>query len=251
MRDRKKLKLTQSNYYSPEADKQFFSVSQYKDFMKCEAMALAKICGEYRPEMTRAMLIGSFVDAYFEGTIDEFIAEHPAVFTQKQELRSEFRKANEIIARIKKDDTFMKFLSGEKQRIMTMELFGYPWKMKMDSYLPGICITDLKVVARFKTLPLWRYDLQGAVYQEGVCQNTGDRLPFYLAVATKERTIDLDIFQITQSVLDVAMVEIRQNIDHYARVKNGEEPPAYCGKCDYCKSVKRAEIRNYSELLEV
>lgn len=248
---RKKLRLTQSNYYSPEADQQFFSVSQYKDFMKCEAMALAKLHGEYRREMTRAMLIGSFVDAYFEGTLDAFLAEHPAVFTQKQELRSEFRKANEIIARIKKDETFMKFLSGEKQRIMTMELFGYPWKMKMDSYVPGVCITDLKVVARFKTLPLWRYDLQGAVYQAGVWLNTGERLPFYLSVATKERTVDLDIFQVTQQVLDTALLEIRQNIDHYARVKAGEEPPVYCGKCDYCKSVKRAEIRNYSELLEV
>lgn len=75
-------------------------------------------------------------------------------------------------------------------------------------------------------------------------------LPFYLAVATKERTIDLDIFQITQPVLDIALREIEQNIEHYARVKYGQEEPVYCGKCDYCKSVKEARIRNYSELLE-
>ncbi|MFR9064128.1 MAG: hypothetical protein ACLVJO_10425 [[Clostridium] scindens] len=30
----------------------------------------------------------------------------------------------------------------------------------MDSYLPGICITDLKVVANFRTLPYWRYDIR-------------------------------------------------------------------------------------------
>ena len=152
----KKLELDQNNYYSPEANQQYFSVSQYKDFMQCEAMALAKIRGEYRPEMTRAMLTGSFVDSYFEGTLDQFMKDHPAVFTRKQELRSEFRKANEIIARIRSDELFMKFMSGEKQRIMTFDLFGVPWKMKMDSYLPGICITDLKVVARFKSLPFWR-----------------------------------------------------------------------------------------------
>ena len=168
MRIQRKLRLTQSNYYSPETDQQYFSVSQYKDFMKCEAMAMAKLRGEYKPAMTRAMLTGSFVDSYFEGTLDLFINEHPAVFTQKQELRSEFKKANEIIARINQDDTFLRFMSGEKQRIMTFELFGYPWKMKMDSYLPGICITDLKVVQKFRTLPLWRYDLQGTVYQKGV-----------------------------------------------------------------------------------
>lgn len=247
---RKKLELDQNNYYSPEANQQYFSVSQYKDFMQCEAMALAKIRGEYKPEMTRAMLTGSFVDSYFEGTLDQFMKEHPAVFTRKQELRSEFRKANEIIARIRSDELFMKFMSGEKQRIMTFDLFGVPWKMKMDSYLPGICITDLKVVARFKSLPFWRYDLQGAVYQAGVLLNTDELLPFYLAVATKERTIDLDIFQIPDSTINMALSEIERNIQHYADVKQGLVPPVYCGKCDYCKSIKAARIRNYNELLE-
>ena len=247
---RKKLELDQNNYYSPEANQQYFSVSQYKDFMQCEAMALAKIRGEYKPEMTRAMLTGSFVDSYFEGTLDQFMKEHPAVFTRKQELRSEFRKANEIIARIRSDELFMKFMSGEKQRIMTFDLFGVPWKMKMDSYLPGICITDLKVVARFKSLPFWRYDLQGAVYKAGVLMNTDELLPFYLAVATKERTIDLDIFQIPDSTINMALSEIERNIQHYADVKQGLVPPVYCGKCDYCKSIKAARIRNYNELLE-
>lgn len=248
---KKKLELDQNNYYSPEANQQYFSVSQYKDFMQCEAMALAKIRGEYKPEMTRAMLTGSFVDSYFEGTLDQFMKDHPAVFTRKQELRSEFRKANEIIARIRSDELFMKFMSGEKQRIMTFDLFGVPWKIKMDSYLPGICITDLKVVARFKSLPFWRYDLQGAVYKAGVLMNTDELLPFYLAVATKERTIDLDIFQIPDSTIDMALSEIERNIQHYAAVKYGLVPPAYCGKCDYCKSIKAARIRNYNELLEV
>ena len=247
----KKLELDQNNYYSPEANQQYFSVSQYKDFMQCEAMALAKIRGEYKPEMTRAMLTGSFVDSYFEGTLDQFIKDHPAVFTRKQELRSEFRKANEIIARIRSDELFMKFMSGEKQRIMTFDLFGVPWKMKMDSYLPGICITDLKVVAKFRTLPFWRYDLQGAVYQARVFIKTEEMLPFYLAVATKERTIDLDIFQIPQTTLYAALAEIEGSIQHFAEVKNGTVPPVYCGKCDYCKSIKAARIRNYNELLEV
>lgn len=246
----RRIKLNQGNYYSEKANKQYFSVSQYKDFMKCEAMAMAKISGSYKPEMTKALLTGSFVDSYFEGTLEQFIKENPAVFTRKQELKSEFRKANEIIARIKNDELFMRFMSGEKQSIMTFELFGVPWKMKMDSYLPGICITDLKVVANFRSLPLWRYDLQGAVYQKGVEIVTGDHLPFYLAVATKEKAIDLDIFQIPQSTLDMSLNEIGQNIRHFAEVKAGIVEPHYCGKCDYCKSIKKARIRSYNELLE-
>lgn len=244
------MELTQENYYSQEANREFFSVSQYKDFAKCEAMAMAKIRGEYQQPMTKAMLVGSFVDAYFEGTLPQFMAENPELFTRKNELRSEFRKANEIIGRVKSDPLFMQFMGGEKQCIMTFKLFGVPWKMKMDSYLPGICITDLKVVGFFKNLPVWRYDLQGALYQAGVEAVTGERLPFYLAVATKERVTDLDIFQIPQSTLDMALAEIGANIGRFWSVKNGWEPPHYCGECDYCKTVKCAAIRSYNELFE-
>ena len=72
--------LTEQNYYGQEASRQFFSVSQYKDFMKCEAMAMAKIRGEYQQPVTKALLVGSFVDSYFEGTLKQFMEK-------KQELQ--------------------------------------------------------------------------------------------------------------------------------------------------------------------
>ena len=134
---------------------------------------------------------------------------------------------------------------------MTFELFGTMWKMKMDSYLPQICITDLKVVAKFKTLPFFRYDIQGSLYQKGAEIVTGEKLPFYLAVGTKEKIIDLDVFQIPQATLDMALNEISKNMPRFIDVKNGWVEPKYCGKCDYCKSIKAARIRNYNELLEV
>lgn len=244
------LQLNQSNYYSREANEQYFSVSQYKDFMKCEASALAKLRGEYEQPVTKALLIGSFVDAYFEGTLSDFMKNNPEVFTRKKELKSEFKKADEIIERISRDEIFMKFMGGEKQKILTFELFGEAWKMKMDSYLPGICITDLKVVMDFKSLPYWRYDLQGALYQKGVEICTGEKLPFYLAVATKEHTADIDIFQIPQSTLDLALSEIEGNIRRFSELKRGIQKPQGCGECDYCRSRKKASIRNYNELLE-
>lgn len=245
------MRLTSENYYGQEANEQYFSVSQYKDFIRCEAMALAKIRGEYRQPSTRALLVGSFVDSYFEGTLPGFMQENPELFTRKNELKSEFRKANEIIGRVQADPLFMQFMSGKKQVIMTFELLGRPWKIKMDSYSAGACITDLKVVANFKSLPLWRYDLQGAVYQAGVEAVTGERLPFYLAVATKERVTDLDVFQIPQTTLNLAMDEIGFNITRFAEVKDGAIPPQHCGHCDYCKAVKTAAVRNYNELLEL
>lgn len=243
--------LKESDYYSKEANRKYFSVSQYKEFMKCEAAAMASICGKYERPVTRAILVGSFVDSYFEGTLDEFIRQHPAVYTRKQELRSEFKKADEIIRRIKADPLFMQFMSGEKQKILTFELFGTKWKMKMDSFLPGICITDLKVVMNYHSLPLWRYDLQGALYQKGAELCGYGKLPFYLAVATKEKIPNLDIFQIPQATLDMALREIEGNMERFLAVKNGFEEAHSCGECEYCRSVKRARIRNYNELLEV
>jgi hypothetical protein len=43
------MKLTEETYYGTEANTQYMSVSQFKDFLKCPAMAMAKIRGEYVP----------------------------------------------------------------------------------------------------------------------------------------------------------------------------------------------------------
>lgn len=243
--------LNDSNYYSDEANRGFFSVSQFKSFMSCEARAIAELNGEYKRPVTRALLVGSFVDHYFEGTLDDFMKENPAIFTRKHELRAEFKRANEIIKIVKEDVKFMDSLSGEKQRIFTFDLFGVPWKAKLDSYNPGKAITDLKVVARMYKLPQWRYDIQGAIYQKGVEIVTGEKLPFYLAVVTKEKVIDRDIWQVPQSTLDMALRQVEENIGRYADIKAGLIEPVHCGKCDYCKSIKQASVRNYNELLEV
>lgn len=242
--------LNEKNYYSLEANQAFWSVSSYKDFMRCEAMAMAKIRGEYEQPMTRAMLVGSFADRYFENTLPQFIDEHPELFTLKRQLRAEFRHAYEIIRRIEGSPKFMNYMSGEKQKILTAEMFGVQWKIKMDSFLPKICITDLKVVARTEKLPDWRYDLQGAVYQAVAEANGYGRLPFYLAVATKEKVPDLNIFQIPDSELDKALLEIGENMPHFINVKMGIEEPKRCEKCAWCKMTRELKVRNYMELVE-
>lgn len=244
------MKLNEENYYSAETNRLYWSVSQYKDFCKCEAMAMAKIRGEFEQKQTKAMLIGTLVDRWFEGTLDKLREESPNIFyCRNGALRADFRKADEIIKRVHRDERFMQYMSGEKQKIITFEMFGVPWKMKMDSFVKDICITDLKVVQNFKSLAFWRYDLQGAVYSEGVRIALGQDLPFYLAAVTKEAVPNFDIFQITRPTLDLALKEIEQNMTRFIKVKQGIEPPTYCGICDYCKAIKKSRIRNYDELL--
>lgn len=244
------MKLTEENYYSKEANQAYFSVSQYKDFLQCESMAMAKTNGLYEPPMTRAMLVGSFVDHHFEGTLPQFINEHSELFTRSKQLRAEFRHAYEIIRAIESNEKFMNYMSGEKQKILTFEMFGVPWKMKMDSFLPEICITDLKIIARTEWLWKWNYEIQGAIYQYGVEANGYGRLPFYLAIATKEKVPDLNIFQIPDSLLDETLLEIEANMPHFIAVKNGLEEPERCEKCPWCKMTRKLKVRDYRELME-
>ena len=248
----KNLTISEKNYFSPEMNKRYFSVSQFKSFMKCEAATMAEIYGEYRREPTDSQLVGSYVDAWMSCDLDGFILDHPEVVKRDGTLKAQFNRADEIINRINRDEVFMDYLDGEHQVIMTAELFGYPWKIKIDSYKPGKVITDLKVMKDFDTVYVpgegrlswigaWGYDIQGAVYQriEQIVSGRDDPLPFVLAAVTKEKTPDIELIQLPQYKLDSALKIVEHNIDRFEEVKEGLTIPKRCGKCDYCKATKK------------
>lgn len=248
--------LTAENYYSKEANKEYMSVSQYKDFagtygkMACEFSAVEKLEERWVQKKTTPLLVGSYVDSYFEGTLEEFKKENPEIFTQKGELKANYKQAERIIARMERDPLFMQYMSGEKQVIMTGELFGAKWKIKIDSFVRGIAITDLKVMASITKLEwvkdigyldfvrYWGYDIQGAIYQEIVYQNTGERPPFYIAAGTKEEEPNIEVIHVTQNYLDEAKHMVEMNMPRILRVKNGEAEPDRCEMCDCCRHTK-------------
>lgn len=260
--------LNSENYFSQEANNEYLSVSQYKDFAgtlgkpACEDQAIAKLNGEWEMEKTTSLMVGSYVDASFEGTLDIFKAKNPELFKKDGGLKAEYVRAEEIINRIYRDDYFMKFMSGEKQVIMTADLFGAKWKIKIDSYLDGIAIVDLKVMEsltkQFWTKDFgymdftqyWGYDIQGAVYQEVVYQNTGKRLPFYIAAASKEKEPNIEIIQIDDEHLREKLYEVEQNTPKILLLKDKMVDPIRCGLCDWCKHTKvLTKPIHYSELL--
>ena len=224
--------LTNENYYSPEANREYMSVSQFKSFEKCEAAAMAELNGEYERPQTKALLVGSYVDAHFEGTLDIFKAQHPEIFKRDGSLKADYVKADEIINRIERDKLFMQYMSGKKQVIFTGELFGAKWKSKFDSYLAGDKIVDLKCmrsmdrVMGVSFVEHWGYDIQGAVYQA----LEKNHLPFYLAVATKEDTTNLEVIHIPQWRLDECLNHVKQQLPHILKVKNGQIEPERCGE---------------------
>lgn len=247
------MQLTAENYYSQGANREYMSVSQFKDFsgtygkLPCEFTATEKLEERWKEESTTALMVGSYVDSYFEGMLEKFKVEHPEVFKRDGGLKAEYVKAEEIIARIERDEYFMKYMSGQKQVIMTGDLFGAKWKIKIDSYIPDVAIVDLKVMASITDLKwvkdlgyldfvrYWGYDVQGAVYQEIVRQNTGKKLPFYIAGATKEKEPDIRIIHVTDNYLTEALNMVKANMPRILRVKNGEETPDRCELCDCCR----------------
>ena len=245
------MKLTNANYYNKEANQHYFSASQFKAFHKCEAAALAELNGEYEPERGKALLLGSYVDEMLTGTRKSqmaFLEANASDLLKKNgEPYADVEQAMEAVARVKKQPLMMKYLSGKHQQIMTGEIGGVPFKIKMDSYKPDEFICDLKYMASLRSPNLfepmvsyWGYDIQAAIYTEIVRQNTGKQLPFIFTVVTKEKPARLAVGEISRWNVDVALEKVKKNIARYQAIKNGEIKPQRCEEydCDYCAATK-------------
>ena len=267
------MKLTNRNYYNKSANQAFMSVSQFKQFQKCEAMALAELNGEFERPKSKALLLGSFVDEMLTGTkkskvkfvydnfselfqksskickLDDagrmaFIMDYYTdIFHEDNKPYAEIVQALETIERVKKQPLMMQHFKSKHQTIMTGEITGVPFKIKMDNYKPGEFISDCKYMASLRSpnmfepmVKYWGYDIQGAVYQEIVYQNTGKRLPFYLDIATKETPSHLAVAEIKQYDLDEALEIVKALAPRFQAIKNGAIEPTRCGEydCNYC-----------------
>ena len=245
------MKLTSKNYYSQKSALEYFSVSQFKAFQKCEAMAMAELQGEFTPEKGRALILGSFVDEMLTGTRKSQLTfmevNRDQLLKKNGDYYADVAQAVETIERIKAQPQMMRYLKGKHQTIMTGSIEGVPFKIKMDSFDPNEYIADLKYMSSLRSpnlftpmISYWGYDIQAAVYQEIVFQNTGKRLPFFFVVATKESPAHLAVGQINQYNMDNALDTVKNRIARFQKIKIGEIPAERCEDygCDYCTSTK-------------
>ena len=245
------IELTADNYFSTEANMDYWSVSQFKAFNKCEACGLAEARGEYEREKTSALLVGSYVDEAFTGNLGAFAYQHPEIFNSRTgALKADYKHAETMIEAVKRQPMMMDFLRGERQVIMSAELFDVPWKIKIDVH-GGDKIVDLKTVKDFgdvyedgfgrrNWVEYWGYDIQGAIYQriEQLASGRTEPLPFYIVAVTKEKVPDVAVIHIPQHVLDTALNVVGAKIDKFDLMKHGELPVEHCGVCDYCRQSK-------------
>ena len=143
-----RLKLTDDNYYSQEANWEYMSASQFKSFRRCEEAAMAELRGEWGRKESSALLVGSYVDAYFSNELEQFKAAHPELFKRDGSLKAEFQNAHAVAERLNRDELARMLLSGKHQVIKTARIAGVWYKTKADSLL-----TSRQVEAICKKFP--------------------------------------------------------------------------------------------------
>lgn len=248
-------KLTAENYHSLQMNWNYWSASLVKSFLDCPARTMAELNGEWERPQTDALLIGSYVDAAFEGkgALNRFKNEHPELYKRDGSLKADFVRAEAMVKRASQDELFMEYMKGRKQVIRTATLFGVPFKAKFDvlrtnGKVPKSewRIVDLKTVRDFQPIykpgqgrlnfaDAWNWTLQMALYQA----IDGRHLPTYLACITKEDPPDIGVFRVSQERMDAEMALLADRMELFKAIKSGIVEPERCENCAYCRATRR------------
>lgn len=265
--------LTPENYHSREANQAYLSVSQYKSFLDCEVRTMAELNGQYIREEKDAFLEGSYVHAWNEGTLPQFIADHPEIMSSrgasKGELKAGFKKCNEMIDALERSDYVKFVLQGQKEVPVIAEMFGARWKGKIDSLnAEQGWFVDLKTAkslddpawievdgrnTRVSFIEKYNYPLQFALYQEmeRIASGRETGLDPIMVVVTKEDPPDIAIISLKDPErMAIELDKVRENVPRIQMVKAGLDAPRKCGKCAYCRETKVIDrIMSYTELM--
>ncbi len=254
----KPMTLNKHNYHSREANQQYMSVSQFKRFVECEARTMAVLNGEYEEPTTNALLVGSYTHSAFESDeeFNSFVEENNgAIFKKNGGKYSDFETADRMIETLKSDPFAMFALEGEKEVIYTAELFGSPWKIKVDSANHDrLSFSDIKTTQDLykrywsvkydgwvSFIEAWDYVLQMAIYRRVIQENTEHTYKPYIVAVTKENPPNKAVVHFDESRFDFEYEYTEMKMNRIMKVKSGEEQPVRCGKCVYCRKTKQLQ----------
>ena len=287
MPKKNEFELNEQTYHTPEANLKWLDCSTYKNVVgtpgrkgcECRALAIAK--GEYIEPKSEALLVGGYVDAYFDKSLSQYCVDNmDSIFTKASIKKFEksgnaddlerlkaFEQADVMIKRAIREPLFMQYVEGETQKILTADIEGVPIRVKLDSY-DGKRITDIKTAAsitetyyakdlgqRLNFAENFGYIEQAFFYQTAVEQNFGKHLPFYLAVVTKEKHNNVPhprvaVIQIPDKVIEDKGAEIKQRIKGVWSLLQGEYEPIPCGTCEWCAdNLSVDDVISLEELL--
>ncbi|GAK09605.1 PD-(D/E)XK nuclease-like domain-containing protein [Geomicrobium sp. JCM 19038] len=216
---------------------------------------MAEIKGEHVSPISTPLVVGSYTHAAFES--DEAFAEVEEQYSDMIHKKrggkySDFEIADRMIDAVKNDSFCMHAMDGEKEVIYTAELFGAPWKIKVDSINhQRRTFTDLKTTQDLykrywstkyegwvSFIEAWDYVLQMALYRRVIAENTGEFYDPYVVAVTKENPVNKAVIHFERSRFDFEMEYIEHHMDRLISVKQENEEPKQCGKCEYCRQTK-------------
>lgn len=280
------MELTRDNYYTPEADREYMSCSQYQSFCECEAKAMAKLEGRWSDPDKEAFLVGNYFHTFFEGpeAHAQFVQEHFGKIFKTKVIKGKkgepdqtvvtgkyapYEQADKMIE-VAQNDPLIKSLidlPGENEKIMTGELWGVPWRIRLDKYVPdGRMIIDWKTVANISELKwsealhekvtfidAYGYMMRAAVYTEIEKQNakSNEDAPFIIVAISKQDYPDKEALYLNhRQRYDYELEQIKKRLGMIQMIKAGRVKPKRCGCCDYCRATKvLSAIRPYYTLM--
>jgi len=219
-------------------------------------------------EPSKALLVGQYVHAWNDGTRQEFISEHPGMFTKKGDLLADYKQADKMIATLENDPFAMYTLTGQKEVIFTAEFAGCKWKVMADVHnVEKRRMVDLKTTRSIREkfwnaevkdkvsfIEQYNYLLQAALYSEierlANGRDEGDWLNFFMVAVSKEDHPDKEVIDLSDPTRWAYDLEvIKGNMPRILAVKTGDVEPVRCGYCDFCRSTKRlTKAIHYTEL---
>ena len=250
------MELNPSNYHSIEADREYFSVSQFKNMVECSAREIARLKGEYHRTETGALTVGSYTHTAFESeeAFERFVDEHRhTIFNTKGNKYAEYETADRMIETVKSDPFCMFALEGEKEEIFTGELFGAKWKIKVDSINhQRKTFSDLKTTQELykrywskkyglfvSFVEAWDYVLQMAVYRKVIELNTNEIYTPYIVAVTKEKPSDKAVLEFEESRFGFELDYVEFLLPKFIDMKEGKLAPERCERCEYCRKTKK------------
>ena len=258
------LSITHENYFSVDSDREYMSVSQFKNFRACSLKAMHDL---EQPDTTKkdAFLEGQLFENLVAGDPKLFMAQHPEMISSRGatagQLKANYQKVLNAAEKFNSQKFFKDIIDRcEKQVILTGEINNVPVKCCLDLFdRKTNSIYDIKCMADFKEqwskkdkayIPWyyhWGYVLQLAVYREIVKQNfKTEPKEIALLAATKEEVPDIQAIKFSTELLDIELEDFKMDIKLYDGIKKGEFNPRACHTCDYCKKVK--EILAFEEV---
>lgn len=280
------MELTRDNYYTPEADREYMSCSQYQSWCECEAKAMAKLEGRWTDPDKEAFLVGNYFHTFFEGpdAHAQFIQDNYDKIFKTKVVKGKggtpdrvvatgkyapFEQADKMIEVAQNDPLIRSLidLPGENEKIMTGKIWGVPWRIRFDKYVEaGRMILDWKTVANISELKWsdtyhqkvtfidsYGYMMRAAVYTEIEKQNANsdEDASFIIVAISKQDPPDKEALYLNhRQRYDYELDQIKKRLPLIQMIKEGRVKPKRCGCCDYCRATKvLSAIRPYYTLM--